>query len=114
MTCVVEFSERYKHYLDRCVSDDPKDLSVGVQDLFGKQFRDSRMVVIERGDGISPNQWYVCFHDGRRNYVRRSDLVVVEGSERTVPKRGKIHMGRTSLMGACSRAIRSGRAFRGR
>lgn len=114
MTCVVEYSASYKHFLDRCVPDDPMDLSVSAQAVLAKQFRNARLQVLERGDGIDSREWYVEFPDGRKNYVRRSNLTVVEGSERSVPRRGRIVMGRTSLMGSCSHAIRSGRAFRGR
>lgn len=114
MACRVEFTQQYKTYLDRCVSADPRDLSVGVQDVFGKQFRNSSFEVLEIGDGVSDRYVWVQLPDGIKTYFKRSDLTVVSGSWRGLPRKGRIVMGNTSLMGRSARAIKSGKAFRGR
>ena len=114
MACRVEFTEQYKTYLDLCVSADPRDLSVSVQDVFGKQFRDDAFEVLEIGDGVSDRCALVTFPDGRKNYLERGILRVVEGSWRGLPRRGRIVMGSGSLSGRIAKGIKSGRAFQGK
>jgi hypothetical protein len=112
--CWAVLTDRYKTFLDRCVPDPPDPLQESTQALLCKPHRDGRLLLLQLGDGCGFDQVYVRFPDGRENYIRRTDLAIVTGSLRTVPRRPRIHMGRTSLMGGIAHGIRSGRAFRGR
>lgn len=112
--CWAVLTDRYKTFLDRCVPDEPDPLQESIQGLLCKPHRDGRFLLLQVGDGCSTEQVYVRFPDGREHWIHRRDLRIVGGRLRDVPKRGRIRMGRTSLMGAIAHGIRTGRAFRGR
>jgi len=114
--CVAVLSDRFKRYLDLCVPESPDAFCSSLQDCVFKPRRDERFVVLLRGDGVSDRPFYVRCEDGLETWIAtgHTDLKVVEGTLRAVPKRGRIHLGKTSLMGSIAIAIRSGKVFRGR
>jgi hypothetical protein len=117
MTTKAVFSDRYLRYQKLCVR---HRLEAGkLEDLSGTDIVAARRLtetftLLERGDGVSDAVYWVQFPDGTTCYLRRSDVKVVSGSLRSVPRRGRIRMGKTSLMGRLAAGIRSGRTFRGR
>jgi len=110
--CVIELSERYKSYLDLCVPNQP-GLDFSVQDVIFKPLRDETFEVLLHGDGMGYSHLYVRLPEGE-DWIRKTCVVVVQGNLRNAPKRGLIHMGKTSLMGRIAHGIKSGRTFRGR
>jgi hypothetical protein len=112
--CWARLSERYLLYLEMCVPEDADQSGFSVQDIHFRQRKTERFRLLQVGDGTSYDQVYVETNDGQEVWIRRVDLVIVEGSLHSVKKRGMIHMGRTSLMGGIAHGIKSGRAFRAR
>lgn len=106
------FTSLYKEHLTRVRNDHPLDLSV--EDACGRTRIGQRFQLLHVGDGCSRKHAYVRFEDDPEQWVQLIHLSVVTGSLRAVPRRGRIHMGRTSLMGIICHGIRSGRCFRGR
>ncbi len=112
--CWAVLSDRYRRFLDLCIHEGDDPLTMSVQAQLCKPFRDGRFRLLQIGDGCGFDQVYALFPDGREHWIRRVDLKIVEGNIRTVPKRGRIRMGTTSLMGSIAHGIRSGEVFRGR
>lgn len=112
--CWAVLTDRCKTFLDLHVPDNPDPFKESVQSLLLKPRRDNLFRLLRIGDGTGYDEVYVEFEDGTQNWIDLIDLKIVSGSIRHVPKRGRIHMGRTSLMGAIAHGIRTGRAFRGR
>jgi hypothetical protein len=107
-------SERYSRYLKLCVPEGFDPLGFSVQDITFKGRDSERFELIHIGDGVSYDVAYVRLVDGQEVWIKIRDFKVVDGNIRNVPKRGRIHMGKTSLMGIVCHGIKSGRAFRGR
>jgi len=107
-------SERYQQYLTKYLPDnecfDP--LSISVQDTVFKPIRNERFTVLQIGDGCRNDIAFVRSQSGIEQWIRLVDLET--GSLRGVPRRGRIVMGKSSLMGTVAHGIRNGRAFRGR
>lgn len=112
--CYVRLSHSYVEYIRRFVLPEKDPLKLSVQDDTFKHRTSERFKVIMRGDGLSDKPLYVELPDGIRQWIEPHHVTVIEGSLRTVPKRGRIHMGRGSISGRIAHAIKSGRAFRGR
>ena len=117
MTTKAVFSDQYLRYQKLCVqhrleAGELNDLSG--TDIVAAQRLSETFTLVERGDGVSDDVYLVQFPDGVTCDLRRADLKVVSGSLRSVPRRGRIRMGKTSLMGRLAAGIRSGRTFRGR
>lgn len=117
--CIAQLSDRYKIYLDTCVEDNPDHFNYSVQDRVFKFYRNESFQVILVGDGLRDDIVhirlpYVLNDIGIEQWIRRVDLEVVQGDIRKVPKKGRIKMGRSSLMGCIAHGIKTGKAFRGR
>ncbi len=105
-------SERYLQYLDLCVADDADELTISIQDLFFRRRKAEAFTLVHIGDGCRNEEAYVRTSDGQEAWIKLSDLRT--GSKRGVPRGGRIHMGKTSLMGTIAHGIANGRVFRGR
>ncbi len=117
--CIAMLSDMYKRYLDICVPDDPDHYAYSIQDSIFKFYRDESFQIILVGDGLRNDIVYVRLpyltHDiGEEQWIRRVDLEITRGDIRKVPKKGRITVGRGSLMGCIAHGIKNGRAFRGR
>jgi hypothetical protein len=112
--CWACLSEMYRRYLDMCVPENCDPGGLSIQDLHFRSRKMERFRLLQVGDGTSFDQVYVETQDGQEVWIQRTDLVIVEGSLRSVKRKGLIHMGRSSLMGSIAYGIRSGRVFRAR
>ncbi len=112
--CIVKLSDMYLNYLNLCVPTNPDPLYASIEDLQFKGKENCEFKVIQVGDGCSNDILLIELPSGYQTWCQKRNVKVVKGSLRSVPKRGRIVMGRTSLMGIVCHGIRSGRAFRGR
>jgi hypothetical protein len=113
-SCWAVLSDRYKTYLDRHVAANLDPWTTSIQDCIFKPLRDEKFRLLQIGDGTGYDEVYVALPDGREEWIKRTDLHIIQGSIRTVYKRPKIFMGKTSLMGILAHGIKTGRTFRGR
>jgi hypothetical protein len=74
---------------------------------------DETVIVLQIGDGVKYDIVHIEYQNGQRDWVARCWLKIGKGI-RSVPRAGRVHMRRTSLMGRIASAVKSGRAFRGR
>lgn len=112
--CYVALNEGYVRYLKLVAGPDVDPLRLSIEDWHFRGRENERFLALQVGDGCSYDIVYVRLPEGKDVWLSRKNLRVVEGDLRKVHKRGRIRMGNTSLMGRLSRAIGSGRAFRGR
>lgn len=74
---------------------------------------DGKLEVLE-WDWMEPRTLKVLCSDGGTRWYRASELTIVKGTLRGLPRARGVRMGKTSLMGSIALAVKSGRAFRGR
>ncbi len=118
MICYAKLSERYINYLNLCVPNCNKKeshfLNVSIQDTHFKGRELEQFQILHIGDGTGNRVAYVKLNDGQDVWIKLTDIKIVSGDIRKVQKRGKIRMGKSSLMGSISCGIKNGKVFRGR
>lgn len=112
--CYVALNGAQVRYLKLFAGPDVDPNRLSIEELHFRGRESEKFLALQVGDGCTYDSVYVRLPEGKDVWLSRKNLRVVEGDLRKVPKRGRIRMGNTGLMGRLSRAIKSGRAFRGR